>query len=247
MGKEDQPKHRQAARSLKRRAAVRKPYERLLIVCEGEKTEPQYLCEIQRDFRLATAHVQVLHGEWGTEPQQVLAYALKVFKDGDRDRGLHPRAFDRILVVFDRDEHQSYHAALAQAAAQSGKLRSDLAAPVPVEAVASVPCFELWLLLHFEDVQAPLHRVETVTRLKRHLKHYEKGSGGHWLRTKAHWVSARQRARRLAARTTAHDGTQPFTAMDQLVHRLVHLKDDLPADPPADLSSTPRSSPECAA
>lgn len=47
MGKDNQPKHRQAARDLKRRAAVRQPYERLLIVCEGEKTEPQYLREIQ--------------------------------------------------------------------------------------------------------------------------------------------------------------------------------------------------------
>lgn len=48
MGKDNQAKHRQAARDLKRRAAVRQTYERLLIVCEGEKTEPQYLCEIQR-------------------------------------------------------------------------------------------------------------------------------------------------------------------------------------------------------
>jgi hypothetical protein len=90
MGKDNQPKHRQATRDLKRRAAVRQPYERLLIVCEGEKTEPQYLSEIQRAYRLATAHVQVLHSQFGTEPQQVLEYALTVFKNGDRDRGFPP-------------------------------------------------------------------------------------------------------------------------------------------------------------
>lgn len=225
MGKDNQPKHRQAARDLKRRAAVRQPYERLLIVCEGEKTEPQYLCEIQRAYRLATAHVQVLHSQFGTEPQQVLEYALTVFKNGDRDRGLHPREFDRIIVVFDRDEHKSYHAALAQADAQSGKLRNDNGVPVPVQAVASVPCFELWLLLHFEDVLAPLHRHEALERLKAHLPGYEKGGGGHWSATQARLGDATARAQLLAELTNAFDGTQPYTAMHELVSRLVHLKD----------------------
>jgi hypothetical protein len=225
MGRDNQPKHRQVARDLKRRAAVRQPYERLLIVCEGEKTEPQYLCEIQRAYQLATAHVQVLHSRFGTEPQQVLEYALAVFKQGDRDRGLHPREFDRVIVVFDRDEHQSYHTALAQAAAQNGKLRNDNGVAVPVEAVASVPCFELWLLLHFEDVLAPLHRHEALERLKAHLPGYEKGGGGHWQTTQARLGDATARAQRLAAHTNAFDGTQPYTAMHELVTRLVHLKD----------------------
>ncbi len=46
MGKDDQPKHRQAARELRRRSAQRQPADRLLIVCEGSKTEPLYLEEI---------------------------------------------------------------------------------------------------------------------------------------------------------------------------------------------------------
>jgi hypothetical protein len=102
MGQDKQPKHRQTARTLHRRAAVRQPYERLLIVCEGEKTEPQYLREIQQAYRLATAHVQVLHSRFGTEPEQVLAYALTLFKEGDRECGVHAGEFDRIVVVFDR-------------------------------------------------------------------------------------------------------------------------------------------------
>ncbi|KJS74885.1 MAG: hypothetical protein JM57_03370 [Comamonadaceae bacterium BICA1-1] len=225
MGKDEQPKHRQAARELKRRAAVRQPYERLLIVCEGAQTEPQYLREIQQTFRLATAHVQVLHSQIGTEPQQVLEYALIVFKEGDRERGVHAGEFDRIVVVFDRDEHKTYHAALAQAAAQSGKIRNDNCAAVPIDVVASVPCFELWLLLHFEDVHAPLHRHEALERLKMHLPSYEKGSGGHWATALDRVELATQRAQRLAKTATAHDGTQPYTAMHELVSRLVHLKD----------------------
>lgn len=225
MGKTNQPKHRQAVRDLRRRAAVRQPYERLLIVCEGEKTEPQYLREIQQSYRLATAHVQVLHSQIGTEPLQVLDYALTVFKEGDRAHGIHPGEFDRIVVVFDRDQHQTYHAALAKAAAKSGRLRNDNRVAVPVDVVASVPCFELWLLLHFEDVHAPLHRQEALARLKVHLPNYEKGGGGHWVATQGRLDDATQRAQRLAATTTAHDGAQPYTAMHELVLRLVHLKD----------------------
>lgn len=225
MGNDNQPKHRQAARNLRRRAAVRQPYERLLIVCEGEKTEPQYLCEIQRHHRLATANVQVLHSDLGTAPLQVLGYALSVFKEGNRDRGVNPREFDRIFVVFDRDEHKSYHAALERAAAQKGKLRNDNGAAVPVEAVASVPCFELWLLLHFEDVLAPLHRREALERLKAYIPGYEKGGVGHWQATQPRLNDATARAQRLAKLTTAFDGVQPYTAMHELVLRLVHLKD----------------------
>lgn len=225
MGKDNQPKHRQAARDLRRRTAVRQPYERLLIVCEGEKTEPHYLGEIQRAYRLATAHVQVLHSQFGTEPLQVLNYALTVFKHGDQDRGLRAAEFDRIIVVFDRDDHKTYHAALALAAAQNGKLRNDNRVAVPVEAVVSVPCFELWLLLHFEEVRAPLQRHEALARLRVHLPGYEKGGGGHWEATRDHLDTATQRAQRLAAETSAYDGSQPYTGMHELVARLVHLKD----------------------
>lgn len=225
MGQDNQAKHRQAARDLKRREAVRRPYDRLLIVCEGEKTEPNYLLEIQHAYRLATAHVKVLHSQFGTTPQQVLDYALTVFKEGDRARGICAREFDRIVVVFDRDQHQTYHAALAKAEAQRGKLRNDNGAAMPVDVVASVPCFELWLLLHFEDVHAPLHRHEALERLKVHLPGYEKGGAGHWAATQDFLDAATLRAQRLAEVNNAFDGTQPYTAMYELVSRLVHLKD----------------------
>jgi hypothetical protein len=180
MGRDNQPKERQKARDLHRKAAKRQPFERLLIVCEGEKTEPLYLDEIRRAFRLATAHVHVWPSADGTEPLQVVDYAERLFLDGDRAKAIDRRGFDRVIAVFDRDDHATYHPALAQAAAQSGKLRNDNGVAVPVEAIASVPCFELWLLLHFEDVMAPVHRNEVYARLRIHLPGYDKGQGGHF-------------------------------------------------------------------
>ncbi|WP_369418197.1 RloB family protein [Leptothrix ochracea] len=225
MGKDHQPKHRQVARVLTRRAAVRQPYDRLLIVCEGEKTEPRYLQAIQREYRLSTAHVQVLASHYGTAPMQVVEYAERIFRQGDRDRGIQAGAFDRIMAVFDRDDHPTYHAALAKADALNGKLSNDDGMQIPFEVIASVPCFELWLLLHYEDVQASLSPREAVDRLWGHLPSYQKGQGDHWAVTKNRLEAAIVRAIRLAASTTAYDGTEPYTAMHELVLRLVHLKD----------------------
>ncbi|MES2536407.1 MAG: RloB family protein [Pseudomonadota bacterium] len=225
MGKDHQPKHRQQARDLKRRSAQRAPFERVLIVCEGEKTEPQYIDEIKREHRLNTANVQVWASALGTNPSQVVTYAEDLFNFGDRAKAIEPRSFDRVMAVFDRDDHPGYHQALTKAAALNGKLINDENEPVAFAAIASVPCFELWLLLHFKDVQAPFHRNEIYAQLNAHVPGYEKGQDGHWAATKKHLEIAVERAQGRVLVTTAYDGREPYTAMHELVLRLVHLKD----------------------
>lgn len=227
MGQDNQPKHRQKARDLKRRTAQRAPYARLLIVCEGGKTEPHYFKEIRHEYRLPTANVQVWPGALGTEPIQVVEYAEQLFRKGDSPKDILPRAFDRVFAVFDRDDHPTYHQALDKAAALNGRIKNDLGEWVPFLAIASVPCFELWLLLHFEDVFAPLHRNQVYDRLKQeqYLPGYDKGQGGHWAATRQHLTIATQRAQTRAAATTAFDGAEPYTDIHQLVACLTHLKD----------------------
>lgn len=226
MGKDGQPKHRQAARELLRRKAQRQPAERLLIVCEGSKTEPLYLGEIRQQLRLPSANVQVQPAAYGTEPLRIVEYAERLFIEGQRALGIHARTFDRVVVVFDRDEHHTYHAALQRVAALNGRLENDERVKVPFEAVVSVPCFELWLLLHFEDVFAPLHRDEAIVRLRGYLAGYAKGHGSHWAVTRERLEVATARAEELlAAGHAAEDGTQPYTNVHELVRRLLHLKD----------------------
>jgi RloB-like protein len=226
VGKDGQPKHRQAARELRRRAAQRQPAESLLIVCEGAKTEPLYLGEIRQELRLPSANVQVQPAAYGTEPLRIVEYAEHLFTQGHRALGIRARSFDRVVAVFDRDEHHTYHAALQRVAALNGRLENDENVRVPFEAVVSVPCFELWLLLHFEDVFAPLHRDEAVGRLRTHLADYAKGQGAHWTATCGRVENAMQRAAALTgAGHTAADGSQPYTNMHELVYRLLHLKD----------------------
>ncbi len=126
--------------------------------------------------------------------------------------------------MFDRDDHETYYNALAKVTALNGNLRSDLKQAVKFEAIAPVPCFELWLSLHFEDVQAPLHRTEVYQRLRQYLPNYDKGQEGHYAQTSQNLADASQRAEHLAQLTTARDGTEPYTDMHRLVHLLTTLK-----------------------
>ena len=229
MGQDNQPKERQKARDLHRKAAKRQPFDRLLIVCEGEKTEPLYLDEIRRACRLATAHVQVWPSANGTEPLQVVDYAERLFLEGDRAKAIEQRAFDRVIAVFDRDDHATYHQALGKLKALNLAHENDGREPVPFQAVASVPCFELWLLLHFEDMLAPVHRNEVYARLRTHLPGYDKGQGGHFGATRHRLDAATARATVRATLTTAYDGREPYTDMHTLVSLLMTLRNGAPA------------------
>lgn len=223
MGKDNQPKVRQAEQ-LARKAGKRASYNRILIVTEGSKTEPLYLGEIRSQYRLHTANVQVQHSQFGTTPLQVVEYAENLFVNGDEVKDIQPRAFEQVYAVFDRDAHLNYHNALDKGAALDGKLRNDLNQRVSFAAIASVPCFELWLLLHFQNVLAPMHRAAVYQQLRQYLPNYDKGQTGHYTQTSQYLAVATQRAEHLAELTTAHNGVEPYTDMHRLVHLLTTLK-----------------------
>lgn len=228
MARDNSPKERQQ-KQLERKQGRRASYDRILIVSEGSKTEPNYFHEIRAAYSLHTAHMEVRPSELGTAPIQVVQYAQVLFENGDRHKNLQRRAFEKVYAVFDRDDHDSYHEALRLAASLDGKLRNDAKQPVVFQAIASVPCFELWLLLHFEDIQAPLHRDEVMRRLKSHIPEYDKSAGNAFAITRTHLSVASQRAERLAARFNAHKDpdkdSEPFTAIVELVKLLTTLRD----------------------
>jgi hypothetical protein len=220
MARDNSPKIRLRAQ-LERKQTQRASYDRVLIVSEGSKTEPLYFKEIKNAHRLQTANVEVHPSALGTEPIQVVRYAQQLFEEGDPRKRVRARAFDKIFAIFDRDDHKSYFDALKLAASLDGKLRNDAKQPVAFKAIASVPCFELWLLLHYEDIRHPLHRDEVLLRLKRHIPTYDKGTGGSFATTKENLEIASQRARNLAALSTAFDDTEPSTDIGELVALLI--------------------------
>lgn len=223
MGADHQAKHRQDGRSLRRKAASRKSADRVLIICEGSKTEPQYLDEIRQEQRLPTAYVYVIGAVEGNDPLSVVNYAEKLFLNGDSYSKIKPRDFDQVVVVFDRDDHHSYHTALSRTNQLNLTMKNNIKARVPFEVCSSVPCFELWLLLHYESVLDPIHRTAVYQRLKQHIGRYEKGDQGLWKRTKEHLATANKHALHLAGQTTRTNDTGPYTGMHILVDRLLNL------------------------
>lgn len=223
MGRDDSPKERQR-KQLERKLGRRASYDRILIVSEGSRTEPNYFKEIRAAHRLHTANVAVQPSDIGTEPIKVVQYAKALFENGDPRKQIQPRAFEQVYAVFDRDDHRTYFDALRSAESLDGRLRNDNKQPVRFRAIASVPSFELWLLLHYEDIQAPIDRNTVMQRLKQHILDYEKGAGGTFAATCDRLEGATQRAQALAGRFSAYDGGEPYTAIGELVAVLSRLQ-----------------------
>lgn len=225
MGRDNHPKTRQLKREMAKEKS-RAPYDRILIVTEGKKTEPNYLREIISTHRLNFANIVLYWGQLGTAPLQVVEYAEQLFTTGDLHKGIKSRSFDQVLVVFDRDDHPSYQNALSKVKALNNTLRNDDNKLVAFKAFPSNPSFELWLLLHFEDVQGPIHRNEVMSHLcsKNNMPNYAKGASGVYKETEGKLEIATKRAKKLAERCEANPDANPYTAMHHLVELLTKLR-----------------------
>lgn len=132
------PKTRKQQR---RRAPSRQPRDRILIVCEGEKTEPYYLRDTRQALGIQPSLAPVEFGQ-GSNPRDIVDTAIRLKQVAARDGN----AFTTVYCVFDRDEHAYYDESIQRAAARS------------LQTIKSVPCFEYWLLLHFKNHTAPYAR-----------------------------------------------------------------------------------------
>ena len=204
------------ASELRRKEGKKPAYDRLLIVCEGKKTEPNYFEELRQRARLPSAHVKVLHSEAGTEPRQVVEYAEQVFKAS--------KAYDKVYAVFDRDEHLSYADAIAMAQARDGKLKNDEGTVVSFEAIVSVPSFELWLLLHYQDIRAWLHRDEALSKVKKEINGYTKGHSGVFAITESKIDDALTRGAKLEETNSRLPGSEAYTDVHDLVRVMRQMR-----------------------
>lgn len=126
------------AKELARQKANKAPYESVLIICEGTKTECNHIRSIIKQFKLSSANVVVIPGK-GSAPISIVEHAIEIAKT--------TAEIDRIFCIFDCDNHESYQRALM--ALNNYKLRRNDKSKSKVVAITSTPCYELWILLHF--------------------------------------------------------------------------------------------------
>lgn len=138
---------------------------RVLILCEGQKTEHVYFAALKVEMRLSSVRV------W--RPSKVRG--LRGLTKAADDARLNDPGLDEIWCVLDHDGREGEVRQFAVWHERASKRRSG----PKIEAVISDPCFEYWLLLHFEYTTRPFDKVggcEQATRmLRRHMSDYRKG------------------------------------------------------------------------
>ncbi len=218
----NQQKHSDRNRYIVRRGPTRERYDRILIVCEGEKTEPNYFKEIKRKYRTFTAKVKILPSGVGTLPLHIVQYAERIFKNGNPHTGIGKRAFDQVYIVFDRDEHPQFVDALSKSSSLDKKIKNDEGKLIRFWAIPSNPCFEFWILLHFENVQELLGSNVVGSKLTGHYPIYSKTATDVFKTTEQHLALAKTRASALASNQSSNNG--PYTRVGELVDIIENIK-----------------------
>ena len=65
--------------SLYRKRKSREPYDVVLIVCEGAKTEPSYFTALKKELRLSSTNIHICGKECGSAPINVVDYLDSFF------------------------------------------------------------------------------------------------------------------------------------------------------------------------
>lgn len=209
MGSKFAESRRRSFREVRRSAPVREPYEVVLIVCEGAKTEPYYFKELIRELRLSAANVHVIGEECGSSPKTIVKYAVDRFGRND--------GYDRVFCVFDKDSHPDFDEAKDRCRALS---KSPKTKGIEFLAVTSNPCFEFWLLLHVKDASAPYAKTGkksvgdlAAQELGEAIGSYQKGRVDVFAVLRPGLDEAIRRAQRLRAQELEN----PYTDVDELV------------------------------
>ncbi len=126
----------------KRKTGLR-DHRLFIIAAEGSDTEKLYFEAIKNKFRITRVQIEVLKrtdfgiNETNSSPIDVLK-TLDEFK-----KRYHLKSDDQLWLVIDRDRQNIKDKQLSEIAQQIVQKKYFLA--------LSNPCFELWLLLHFEN------------------------------------------------------------------------------------------------
>ncbi len=136
MAKRQKKDHKSS--DLSRRQGVREIKQSFLIVCEGEKTEPDYF----RAFRMTAATVKAVGQAMNT--MTLVSKAISI-RDADQKR---KKIHDQCWVVFDKDDFPAKDFNQAIQFAEKNGFR----------VAYSNQAFEYWFLLHYNLYIGAIHR-----------------------------------------------------------------------------------------
>ena len=122
----------------RRRKNIRPPKPIILIVCEGEKSEKFYFDGFRKEARISNVEIEVI-GK-GRPGNSLLKFTQNKVKN-------ESITYDQIWIVFDKDDlsDEEFDSIVSKAIYRN-----------KMNVAYSIPCFEYWLLLHFDYYNTPL-------------------------------------------------------------------------------------------
>jgi hypothetical protein len=149
-------------RKLTRPTAKRIPQQRILIICEGEKTEPLYFTKLKLEWRITSL---VIRTAGGTQAHNLVDCAIAEKEKTKTIKG--ESQFDQIWCIKDVEIPMCHKLQDAYIKARDNGIQFAL----------TFPCFEYWLILHFENTARFMEsNDQAIKHLKKHISDYEKGS-----------------------------------------------------------------------
>lgn len=208
---------RKAKASQKRREKTREKLVRFLIVCEGTKTEPHYFEALIKDHT-STVREVTIEGE-GRATVALVNRAQAIKQELERKNAM---AFDRVWLVFDKDNFNDFNEAIKKAKKLS------------FQCAWTNEAFELWYYLHFEYLDTGIERNAYIEKLQKFFRkkmgdthfEYEKGNPNIYGLLQQH--GSEDLAIRYAKKLrTLYKGTdyashKPCTMVDKLIEELKH-------------------------
>lgn len=200
-----------------RRQGTRAQKVSFLIVCEGEKTEPNYFrAFIERWSEVKEVNVKGC----GCSTCQLIIEAKKLREKLERERMV---PFDRVWLVFDKDEFKDFNKAIADAKKEG------------MNCAWSNQAFELWYVLHFQYLDTGVDRKQYIEMIEDKVRKasksktfkYKKNDEGFYQILQAHGEEeqAIKRARKLRenmGKKKNYATHNPRTEVDLLVDELRH-------------------------
>jgi len=173
--------------------------QKLLIVCEGEKTEPNYF----NSFHVTSMTIEVVGTGCNT-----LSLVNKAIELNCLD------TYDQAWCVFDKDDFpvDDFDNAIMKAVSNGLKV------------AYSNQSFELWYLLHFEYLNVALNRDDYIKKLEQYLGiRYKKNDSEIYFRLKPNLQIAINNARNLMSLyyNTSPGLNDPSTTVHELVAILI--------------------------
>lgn len=176
--------------------------EKILVLCQGTKTEPEYFNRFKRLYGLSHIAVQKEH----LDPVNLVNKAITLQNHGDN--------FAHIYVVVDVDDTSATDlqraAAHCQRQSTSGK---------PLDLVVSNESFDCWLYAHVIDGRVPGITRKQIQKKLRDECHLT-GPNGKSLSPDFPVKSWTEAARRVPQHRLGDSGANPSTAVPEMLRQL---------------------------